>query len=65
MKLSGFQIKKASSYLMDVSKLVLGASVIPLFVPGSPFGTWTFVGGAVVALSSFTIGLLMIKNIES
>jgi hypothetical protein len=64
MRLSELQIKKISSYLMDVSKLVFGASVIPLFVPGSIFGTWTFLGGVAVAMLSFTIGLLIIKNIE-
>ena len=65
MKLSEFQIKKTSSYLMDISKLVVGASVVPLFVPGSTFGTWTFIGGVTVAMLSFSIGLLIIKNIES
>ena len=65
MRLSELQTKKLSSYLMDVSKLMLGASVIPLFIPGSPFETLTFVGGSVVAMLSFTTGLAIIKNTES
>gem|GEM_PF-4927585 len=65
MKLSGLQIRKVSSYLLDISKLVFGATVIPLFVPGNSFGIFTFISGVIFTGLFFTFGLTLLKNLKT
>lgn len=55
---------RLSSYLLDISKLVFGASVVPLFITGSQFGAAQFLLGILVSGLSFGIGLVLLRNQE-
>ncbi len=62
VRLSEVQIEKTSSYLIDLSKLLFGATVVPVFVPGSIFNVWFFIAGAGVAVFFFGFGLSLTKQ---
>lgn len=64
MRLSELQIEKASLYLLDISKLMFGATVVPLFVPKSDFSVGFFVSGLGVSVLCLVFGLLMLKQIH-
>jgi len=60
--LSEIQIRKVSSFLLDIAKLIFGATVIPLFIPDSQFNVWTFLLGFIVFLLCFWWGLKILKK---
>lgn len=62
MKLSELQFEKTSSYLLDISKLIFGASIVPIFVPDSQFKISYFIFGILVTGLSFVLGLTALKN---
>jgi len=62
VRLSEAQVEKISAYMLDVSKLLVGATVVPLFIPGSIFNAWLFLGGASISLLLFGFGLSIIKQ---
>lgn len=64
VRLSETQIEKASSYLLDISKLIFGATVVPLFVPNNQFNIPSFSFGILVAGLSFIVGLEMLKKLK-
>ena len=62
MRLSELQIDKTSSYLLDISKLMFGVAVVPLFIPGSVFDVPYFLAGVSASVISFGTGLLILKS---
>ena len=62
VKLSEIQIEKGSSYLLDISKLIFGATVVPLFVPNAQFGAWQFAFGSLISGLSLILGLMVLKD---
>lgn len=65
VRLSEMQIEKISAYMLDISKLLFGATVVPILIPGSQFNAWFFIAGAGISAFLFGLGLsvLRIKNI--
>lgn len=61
MKLSDSQLEKTSEYLLDVSKLLIGATFVSIFAPGALGGLnlWAFSIGIILA-AVFLIGALKI-----
>ncbi len=62
VRLSEMQIEKGSAYLLDISKLIFGATVVPLFVPNSEFGAWQFAFGITVSGLALILGLVSLNN---
>ena len=62
VKLSDLQMERLSAYLLDISKLIFGAAVLPLFLSNDQFSISQFIYGIVVSGLSFGTGLLLLKN---
>jgi hypothetical protein len=62
VSLSELQVEKTSSYLIDLSKLLFGATVVPIFVPGNTFNIWFFIAGAGISIFFFGFGLSLTKQ---
>lgn len=64
MRLSELQLHKISAYLLDISKLLVGATIVSLFVPGNIVNVSipSFVIGTCFAILSFVGGLTLLKQ---
>ena len=64
MKLSEIHLQKLSGYLMDVSKMLIGATFVSVFAPNfiGEINIFTFIAGIIIAIILIVISLKLIPT---